>query len=61
MRTTLNSNEINRGDAMTYCIEYTSGGKVKYVEISATSKQEAIKILIQKTNLTEFEYAIWKK
>lgn len=57
----MNLNEINRGDAMTYCIEYTSNGKVEYVEISAKSKREAIKILIQKTNLTEFEYAIWKK
>ena len=58
----MNSNETNRGGAtVTYCIEYTSNGKAKYVEISAATKREAIKILIQKTNLTEFEYTIWEK
>jgi hypothetical protein len=46
---------------VTWCILYTTNGETKYIEIDAATKQKAIRALIQKTDLNEFEYAIWRK
>ena len=46
---------------VTWCILYTSNGETNYIEVEARSRKEAIKVLIEKTDLIEFEYAIWRK
>ena len=44
-----------------WCIEYITNGVANYTEIKAKTKMEAIKILIEENDLTEFEYTIWRK
>lgn len=46
---------------VTWCILYTSNGETKYIEVEAATRQKAIGVLIRKTDLMEFEYAIWRK